>query len=73
ARTPLIVAEADHLVAAQGGRSALRAVRADLAAGAYVVEWWPQRSTSGTSGRSDRWPAARPSSSSRAMAELPDR
>jgi predicted nucleic acid-binding protein len=41
ATTPLIVAEADHLVAARGGRAASRALRADLAAGAYVVEWWP--------------------------------
>lgn len=41
ATTPLIVAEVDHLVAARGGRSALSALRADLAAGAYLVEWWP--------------------------------
>jgi len=41
ATTPLIVAEADHLVAARGGRAALRALRADLGAGAYLVEWWP--------------------------------
>lgn len=41
ATTPLIVAEADHLVAARGGRAALSALRADLAAGAYLVEWWP--------------------------------
>jgi predicted nucleic acid-binding protein len=40
ATTPLIVAEVDHLVAARGGRPALRALRADLAAGAYLVEWW---------------------------------
>jgi predicted nucleic acid-binding protein len=38
--TPLIVAEVDHLVAARGGRAALTALRADLAAGAYVLEWW---------------------------------
>jgi hypothetical protein len=42
ATTPLIVAEVDHLVAARGGRAALAALRADLAAGAYLVEWWPQ-------------------------------
>lgn len=42
ATTPLIVAEVDHLVAARGGRTALSALRADLAAGAYLVEWWPQ-------------------------------
>lgn len=40
ATTPLIVAEVDHLVAAPGGRVALSALRADLAAGAYLVEWW---------------------------------
>jgi uncharacterized protein len=40
--TPLIVAEADHLVAARGGRVAASALRADLAAGAYVLDWWPQ-------------------------------
>lgn len=41
ATTPLIVAEVDHLVAARGGRSALSAWRADLVAGAFLVEWWP--------------------------------
>ena len=40
--TPLVVAEADHLVAARGGRSALSAFRSDLAVGAYAVEWWPE-------------------------------
>jgi predicted nucleic acid-binding protein len=39
--TPLIVAEVDHLVAARGNRAAVSALRADLAAGAYLVEWWP--------------------------------
>jgi len=39
--TPLIIAEVDHLVAARGGRAALSALRADLAAGAYIGEWWP--------------------------------
>lgn len=39
--TPLIVAELDHLVAVRGGRAALRALREDLADGAYLVEWWP--------------------------------
>ena len=43
--TPLIVAEADHLVATRGGRAAASALRADLAAGAYVVDWWPQAIT----------------------------
>ena len=41
ATTPLIVAEVDHLIAARGGPGALRALRADLLAGAYLVEWWP--------------------------------
>lgn len=40
ATTPLIIAEVDHLVAARGGRAALSALRADLAAGAYLVDWW---------------------------------
>ena len=39
--TPLIVAEADHLVATRGGPAALSALRADLVAGAYLVDWWP--------------------------------
>jgi uncharacterized protein len=41
ATTPLIVAEVDHLVDARGGRAARRALHRDLAAGAYLVEWWP--------------------------------
>lgn len=41
ATTPLIVAEADHLAGAGGGPAAQAALRADLAAGAYLVEWWP--------------------------------
>jgi predicted nucleic acid-binding protein len=41
ATTPLIVAEADHLVGARGGPTALSALRADLVSGAYVVDWWP--------------------------------
>lgn len=38
--TPLIVAEADHLVSTRGTPAALSALRADLAAGAYLTEWW---------------------------------
>lgn len=49
ATTPLIIAEVDHLVAARGGRDALSALRADLAAGAYLVEWWPSAVTSAVS------------------------
>jgi hypothetical protein len=41
ATTPLIIAEVDHLVGARGGRAARRALHRDLAAGAYLVEWWP--------------------------------
>lgn len=39
--TPLVVAEADYLVMEWGGSSAARALRADLTAGAYLLEWWP--------------------------------
>jgi uncharacterized protein len=38
--TPLIVAEVDHLVGVHGGPGAQAALRADLLAGAYLVEWW---------------------------------
>jgi hypothetical protein len=41
ATTPLIVAEVDHPIRARGGRTALSGLRADRAAGAYLVEWWP--------------------------------
>ena len=40
ATTPLVVAEADFLVAARAGAPALQAFRRDLADGAYSVEWW---------------------------------
>ena len=43
--TPLIVAEADHLVSARGGAAASSALRADLVAGAYLVEWWAEALT----------------------------
>ena len=39
--TPLVLAEADHLAATRGGARAARAFRADVAAGAYLVDWWP--------------------------------
>ena len=38
--TPLIVAEADYLVSSLGGARAASAFRADLAIGAWLVEWW---------------------------------
>ena len=41
ATTPLIIAEVDYLVGARGGPTARRALYRDLAAGAYLVEWWP--------------------------------
>lgn len=41
ATTPLVVAEVDHLVGARGTPAAQSALRSDLAAGAYLVEWWP--------------------------------
>lgn len=40
--TPLVVAEVDHLVGARGGQAALSALRADLARGAYLVDWWTE-------------------------------
>jgi uncharacterized protein len=40
ATTPLVVAEVDHLAGARAGTRAQRAWRADLAGGAYAVEWW---------------------------------
>ena len=39
--TPMVIAEVDHLVLTRGGPAALAALRADLLAGAYTVEWWP--------------------------------
>jgi len=41
ATTPLVIAEVDYLVGARGGPTARRALYRDLAAGAYLVEWWP--------------------------------
>lgn len=43
--TPLVLAELDHLVGARLGVHALRAVRSDVAAGAYAVEWWKAAAT----------------------------
>ncbi len=39
--TPFVLAELDHLVGRYGGTIATRALRQDLASGAYQVEWWP--------------------------------
>ena len=41
ATTPLVLGETDHLAAARAGPAAVRAFRRDIAAGAYLVEWWP--------------------------------
>jgi predicted nucleic acid-binding protein len=38
--TPLILAEVDHLAGTRAGLPARAAWRRDLAAGAYLVEWW---------------------------------
>jgi hypothetical protein len=40
ATTPMVIAEIDHLVATRGGSAATRGLWTDLAAGAYLVEWW---------------------------------
>lgn len=39
--TPLVLAEADQLALTRGGPVALRALRADIRDGAYLVDWWP--------------------------------
>src|SRR3954452_20279727 len=39
--TPLVLAETDHLAVTRGGPLAAAAFRADLRAGAYIVDWWP--------------------------------
>lgn len=38
--TPLVLAEADHLASTRGGPRAVRALRTDVRAGAYLVDWW---------------------------------
>ena len=39
--TPLAVAEMDYLLTRIGGAPAVAALRSDLKAGTYGVEWWP--------------------------------
>jgi predicted nucleic acid-binding protein len=39
--TPLAVAEMDYLLTRIGGAPAAAALRADLRAGTYGVDWWP--------------------------------
>jgi uncharacterized protein len=43
--TPLAVAELDYLVTRIGGRPAAAALRRDLKAGSYAVQWWPSAMT----------------------------
>jgi uncharacterized protein len=38
--TPLVIAEVDHLAMTRSGASSAAAWRADVAAGAYAVQWW---------------------------------
>ena len=38
--TPLVLAEADHLASTRGGPQAVMALRADIRAGAYIIDWW---------------------------------
>lgn len=42
ATTPLVLAEIDYMAGSRLGRTARSAFRSDLAAGAYVVAWWPE-------------------------------
>ena len=39
--TPLVLAEADYLAESRLGAAFSAAIRGDIAAGAYAVEWWP--------------------------------
>jgi len=39
--TPLVLAEANHLASTRLGPRAAKALRSDIRAGAYSVEWWP--------------------------------
>jgi len=55
--TPLVLAEADHLAVHRAGARAARAFRADVAAGAYGVEWWPAAAEE-AAGIADRYASA---------------
>ena len=39
--TPLVLAEVDYLIGDRLGRRAQASFWADVAAGAYLVDWWP--------------------------------
>jgi len=47
--TPLAVAEMDYLLTRIGGAPAAAALRTDLKAGTYEVEWWPAAVTESVS------------------------
>jgi uncharacterized protein len=47
--TPLAVAEMDNLLTRVGGAPAAAALRTDLRAGTYEVEWWPAAVTESVS------------------------
>lgn len=53
ATTPLILAELDWMAGRRLGPAAAAAVRADITAGAYRVEWWPgaERAAASIAGR----------------------
>lgn len=42
ATTPMVLAEADHLAMTRAGAKAAEALRRDVRAGAYAIEWWPE-------------------------------
>ncbi len=47
--TPLVLAEADHLVLHRGGRSARAALLANVASGAFQSLWWDEAGTESVS------------------------
>jgi hypothetical protein len=46
ATTPLVIAEADHLAMTRGGPAAVQAFHADVRAGVYAIDWWPEAAAS---------------------------
>lgn len=47
--TPLVLAEADHLVLHHGGRSARAALLANVTSGAFQALWWDEAGTESVS------------------------
>ncbi len=47
--TPLVLAEADHLVLHRGGQSARAALLANVASGAFQALWWDEAGTESVS------------------------